>query len=302
MGLEPLLLTGAVLADKSLRHALLKPSATTLGKFADAWVEHLFAPLHPARLGNFWHHAAKAQDSLGRAGLEHVAAQPSFVEWAEGVSMIDPQDEELATIWLVALDEMRQGGHERLRLLDIAKQMRPDEALAFDRLVRARHKPGKGFPVPPAPLWQWARDSVRASSQQHESLREQRYLARFVAVGLLQSQSVRLRASGGLKLSATGSVVLVGAWGWSFVVGAGHSTPQLQVLRLAIAWSAFALGFAAMLSLARKLVNPPELSPEGEALAWKILDLRPTVAKPVPTSMPKAPGRASKAKKRAKGV
>ncbi|PIB89917.1 hypothetical protein [Caulobacter sp. FWC2] len=296
MGLEPFLLTGAVLADKSLRHALLKPSVTTIGKFADAWIEHLFAPLHPARLGNFWRHAAEAERRLGQEGLRDAAAQPSFVEWAEGVSMVEPQDEELATIWLAALDEMRQGGHDRLKLLDIAKKMRPDEALAFDRLIRSWHKPGRGFPVPPAPLWRWLLDSFRPSSQQRENLQAQRYLARFVALGLAQSQGVRLRASGGLKLSATAALVLVGAWGWSFVVGAGAGTLEMQAMRMAIGWGAFALGFAAALSLARKLINPPELSPEGEALAWKILDLRPTVGNPTRTSAARKPRRSGKTK------
>lgn len=296
MGLEPFLLTGAVLADKSLRHALLRPSVTTIGKFADAWIEHLFAPLHPARLGNFWRHAAEAERRLGQEGLRDVAAQPSFVEWAEGVSMVEPQDEELATIWLAALDEMRQGGRERLKLLDIAKQMRPDEALAFDRLVRSWYRPGRGFPVPPAPLWRWFRDSFRPSSQQRESLQAQRYLARFVALGLAQSQSVRLGASGGLKLSATAALVLAGTWGWTFLVGAGDGSREIEVMRLAIGWGAFALGFAAALSLARKLINPPELSPEGQALAWKILDLRPTDENPAQAPVARKPRRGGKKK------
>lgn len=274
MDLGPLQITALAGGDKKLRHALFEPSAVAIGKLASAWVEHLSAPLYPPRRANFQRHTAHAAERLGVEGLEVVCEQAAFVEWAEGVSMIEPEDEELASIWQAALAAMRDGGHERLALLDIAKRMRPDEAKAFQRLARERYRPDRGFPAPPAPLWRWLCDSLRSEGRRRGALEEEAHLSRFVALGLGQSLSVRLRASGGIKLAATLAVALSGAWGLTFAPWwSSQAAPTADLIRAYIGIATMICTFGAVLSAIRKWVNQPELTPRGVALAYRILDL-----------------------------
>lgn len=281
MDLGPLQITPPAGGDKKIRHALLGPSAVAIGKLASAWVEHLSAPLYPPQRANFQRHTARAAERLGVEGLEAVCEQAAFVEWAEGVSMVEPEDEELANVWQAALAALRDGGHERLAILDIAKRMRPDEAKAFQRLARDRYRPDRGFPAPPAPLWRWFRDSLRSEGRRQARFEEEAHLNRFVALGLAQSFSVRLRASGGVKLAATLAVALSGAWGltlapwWSV-----QAAPTADLIRDYIGVATVICVFGAVLSGLRKWVNQPELTPRGVALAYRILDLRAPPAKP----------------------
>lgn len=273
--LGPVLLAGAIAADKKLRRALIEPSAATLGKFTGAWVDHLASTFLPPHRRNFERHVADARESLGDLAFEGAIQHAAFIEWAEGVAKVDAGDGELAAAWQAALAQMLDGGPQRLRLLKIVKQMEPDEAMAFDRLVRARHVPDKGFPIPPAPLWDWLLDTFTSENKRQARFDEQDYLARFVELGLAQSLAARLRASGGLKLFGTLALVLCGTWGLTHWFWGWDNSFTAAAMEGVLAYGALACAFGAALSLARNLVNPPRLSRQGEALAWRIIGLQP---------------------------
>jgi hypothetical protein len=278
----------AIAADPRLRRALLEPSLATLGKFPKAWLKVFLARLHPGQRDNLLDHTDAAAAAFGMEALEEMVSKAEFEDWALGVSRVDPGDKDLAAIWLAAFEALRRKGPERVALLAIAQQMRPDEAQVFEQLIRSRQKPDGSFPVPPAPLWRWLRDILVPLSKRPDQVREQLYLKRFVELGLAHAISVRLSSSGAWKLTATLAVVLSGAWAFSHLVWGASGSRVEEIFFKLLAIASVSSLFATLVFIVRVFVNAPELTPHGAALARQILQLKAATEKTAASKPKKA--------------
>ncbi|EJL24715.1 hypothetical protein PMI01_04593 [Caulobacter sp. AP07] len=265
---------GKLATSGTVGKALIEPTLSPLGRLANAWGEHWLARFHPKQRENVKRHAIKAVEVLGEEAFIQVLGEPSIVDWGEGVSRVGPDDDELARIWLAALASLHAGGRRRQALLSVAKQMNADEAEAFERLVVSRHRPGKGFPVPPAPLSTWLRDTFTAGPRRQKRLEEQAHHERFVQLGLTQSLPVRLLASGGLKLAGSFTVILGITWWIVERIWGTVGDQPYQVTMGMLGFGCIVSASGAALLLVQKVINQPEFTRLGDELGTCIIDLR----------------------------
>jgi len=121
----------ATAGDQKLKHAVLMPVAHVVGQELAERAKRWFEKGNAKRMEYLNEHVERAIKFGGPEKLEAIADDPSFVDWASGVSKVDPDDKDLSSIWQAALLALQTGGVRRLRILNIARQLQPDEAAAF---------------------------------------------------------------------------------------------------------------------------------------------------------------------------
>jgi hypothetical protein len=125
------------IGESSLLKTLLGPVAAVQGEH---WAEARREALGRAKTAKANANRA-AHVSAVAAILEdqHFDADPALAEaWLDDAGAIDPVDEDLSAAWRAVFLAIGEGDVHRQRLLEVVKEMKPDEARAFIRLADRR--------------------------------------------------------------------------------------------------------------------------------------------------------------------